>query len=80
MDMRKLTLALDALCVESFPTGAGAGRGTVRGNFDAAGEVGIRESDPWTCADDHVSCGGSCDPTCNRSCEGCTSEPPEYDG
>lgn len=77
--MRKLTLALDALRVESFDTGAGAGRGTVRGNFDAAGEIGvIRDSDPWTCADDHVSCGGSCDPTCNRSCEGCTSEPPEH--
>lgn len=77
--MRKLTLALDALCVESFDTGAGAGRGTVRGNFDDVGEVVvIRGSDPWTCADDHVSCGGSCDPTCNRSCEGCTSEPPEY--
>lgn len=77
--MRKLTLALDALCVESFDTGTGTGRGTVRGNSVDAGEVGvIRASDPWTCADDHVSCGGSCDPTCNRSCEGCTSEPPEY--
>jgi hypothetical protein len=69
--MRKLTLALDALCVESFATGAGDGRGTVRGNFvDAGGVVVIRESDPWTCAGDPVSCGGSCDPTCNRSCEG----------
>ncbi|HVH11575.1 MAG TPA: hypothetical protein VM759_00915 [Longimicrobium sp.] len=70
--MRKLTLDVDALCVESFDTGAGAGRGTVRGNVaevDSGGVV-IRESDPWTCAGDLVSCGGSCDPTCNRSCNG----------
>lgn len=69
--MRKLTLDLDALCVESFDTGTGAGRGTVRGNLAEAGAIGvIRESDPWTCAGDPLSCGGSCDPTCNRSCEG----------
>lgn len=66
--MRKLRLSLDTLCVESFDTGAGAGRGTVRGNFVDAGGV-IRESDPWTCAGDPVSCGGSCDATCGRSCD-----------
>lgn len=68
--MRKLTLSLDALCVESFDTGAGAGRGTVRGNFVDADAGGvIRESDPWTCPGDPVSCGGSCDATCGRSCD-----------
>lgn len=67
--MRKLTLALDALRVESFATGTGGGRGTVRGNrADAADGAVIRASDPWTCAGDPVSCGGSCDATCSRSC------------
>lgn len=69
--MRRLTLHLDELRVESFATGAGAGRGTVRGNAAGAGEgEPIRESDPWTCAGDPLSCGGSCDPTCNWSCNG----------
>lgn len=72
--MRKLALELDALRVESFDTGAGDGRGTVRGNFlGAAGAGAIRESDPWTCAGDPESCGGSCDPSCNGSCDGAAS-------
>ncbi|HEX6908873.1 MAG TPA: hypothetical protein VF142_00680 [Longimicrobium sp.] len=66
--MRELTLDLDALCVESFHTGTGAGRGTVRGN--QANALGVtRESDPWTGAGDPLSCGGSCDPTCEGTCD-----------
>lgn len=63
--MRKLRLDPDAVRVQSFATGAGEGRGTVRGCFadTDTGEV-IRESDPWTCANDPVSCGGTCDPDC----------------
>jgi hypothetical protein len=69
--MRKLSLELDELKVESFATGAAEpGGGTVRG----------RETGPDTC-DDTCASGaetcGSCDPyasdcfeTCGRSCFG----------
>jgi hypothetical protein len=65
--MKKLRLELDALRVETFDAGAGDGRGTVRG----------RESDPWTCAGDPESCGGSCDASCTGGCDpsdGCEIE------
>ena len=62
--MRKLTLDLEALRVESFDAGEGDGRGTVRANAGA-----LRESDPWTCAGDPESCGGSCDPSCTGGCD-----------
>ncbi len=67
--MRKLTLDMDALRVESFDAGAGDGRGTVRGNVEDAAQVAVPVSDPWTCAGDPLSCGGSCDATCSRSCQ-----------
>lgn len=63
--MRKLTLDPDAVRVQSFHTGVAEGRGTVRGCFaDTDTGEAVRVSDPWTCANDPESCGGTCDPDC----------------
>lgn len=79
--MKKLSLDLNALAVESFDTttlGAGA-RGTVRGNADtvpAAGEEAILSCCPSQCASacptQCATCGGpSCEATC-KTCLTCT--------
>lgn len=76
--MRKLTLALDALRVESFAT-AGArssGEGTVHGRSMVTNEPTCQSADPayctgyGTCYATCQGCGGSSG-TCGASCASC---------
>lgn len=65
--MKKLTLDVETLAVESFDTSAGeAGRGTVRGR------AATNEYDSCACSLDYDSCKVSCRPcdTCDTSCAG----------
>lgn len=80
--MKKLTLHLDELRVESFHTApAGAARGTVRGNaptwycseqIDCTYDYGC-ETQNATCGGGgscEATCGASCNGTCGQSCYG----------
>lgn len=59
--MRKLTLGLEALQVESFDTGAGGGeRGTVVAHDDSGYTCGGD-----TCMGGQQTCWDSCDTVCN---------------
>lgn len=67
--MRKLTLDLDTLAVESFDTQpSGRSQGTVRGHD----EHRTHEYDSCACTDAWDTCHKSCDPcaTCDTSCAG----------
>jgi hypothetical protein len=78
--MKKLSLKLDELAVESFDTGAGKERnGTVHGQASGGCDPSILDSCPppggQSCAH-AVSCGGSCwDLDCTIDCsQGCTAD------
>lgn len=63
--MRKLSLHLEELVVESFSTtDAARGRGTVRG-MDS---VTIDQDSCVTCAPTCATCGGTCPNTCPVTC------------
>lgn len=83
--MRKLTLDLDSLAVQSFDTSSqeAAGRGTVLGRGVGIIDVGVpvtRQTYPGCpsplCVDTPLascdgSCGNSCYDTCNATCGSC---------
>jgi hypothetical protein len=81
--MRKLSLNLEALTVESFETdGSGAVRGTVQGHYGTWKEsaplscdYGCNTQQDGTCPSSAPSCDASCDGTCeghtcDASCNG----------
>jgi hypothetical protein len=83
--MRKLTLNLESLAVQSFETtpGDGGGRGTVLGRGGAVAGPGVVPRDTYPngcpsplCVDTPLascdgSCGNSCYDSCNGSCASC---------
>jgi len=74
--MKKLTLELDALRVDTFDTGEGGGRGTVRGRDYS--EYWPCETEPYDDSVNYCSpsptaaatCGSTCGSTCAGTC-GC---------
>lgn len=74
--MKKLRLAIDALCVESFDTAAAGAdaHGTVRGNQEE-----VLRPDPGTGGSGDIRCDTSYIETCIfYTCGGCTTADPEY--
>ncbi|HET7229245.1 MAG TPA: hypothetical protein VFJ16_04550 [Longimicrobium sp.] len=73
--MKKLSLDLDQLAVESFDTGTPLRpRGTVRGNdlSDTTCVERLCQCGTTTCANDsiQISCDVTCNGTCDESCDG----------
>lgn len=62
--MRKLSLNLEALVVESFSTNAAEGRGTVRG-MDS---ITVDQDTCITCGATCATCGGTCPASCPATC------------
>ena len=67
--MRKLTLKIDNLTVDSFSTGGQPGEGTVRGHDTVETEwcTGYPECLSRKCQTPHNTCYGSCG--CTNNCE-----------
>lgn len=62
--MKKLKLDLETVRVDSFATGIGGGRGTVKANSGVSSDCSFQP--PETCGGNTCwdSCGGSCDSLC----------------
>lgn len=80
--MKKMTLNLDALVVDSFTTGRGEGTGTVKGH-DSTTDCGQTDSGFAYCADGGSGYGctytcntiephDTCQDTCSHTCDGPT--------
>lgn len=70
--MRKLSLHLEELAVESFSTTDGApGRGTVRGMDSVTVDQDTCVTCPATCATCGATCPNTCGVTCGNTCATC---------
>lgn len=70
--MRKLSLHLDELVVDSFPTsGAVPDRGTVRGMDSITVDQDTCVTCPNTCVSCPATCAASCPGTCVNTCATC---------
>ena len=71
--MRKLTLKLDGLDVQSFDTGANGGRGTVRGHDTIETEwcTGYPDCISKKCQTPYDTCYGTCGCTNNCGTHNC---------
>ena len=68
--MRKITLDVDQLKVDSFQTdGVQAGRGTVHGHYFT--EVGCYTDEAHNCGSVGGTCEQSCYGSCNSACNSC---------